>query len=145
MRTKVQARSGLRTAFWLSFVWVNVSEVARYFWVVRPMLHEAFPGQTQIAPMNLGIFALWGVWDLILIAAATGFYWLWIERYSDSLRQILLASLCFSGTVFGLIWMGIANMGLAPYSMMAVAIPLAWFEQAIAAGIVVWARRRAQL
>jgi len=145
MRTKVQARSGLRTAFWLSFVWVNVSEVARYFWVVRPMLHEAFPGQTQIAPMNLGIFALWGVWDLILIAAATGFYWLWIERYSGSLRQILLASLCFSGTVFGLIWLGIANMGLAPYSMMAVAIPLAWFEQAIAAGIVVWARRRAQL
>ena len=145
MPTDIQTRSGLLTAFWLSFVWVNLSEVARYFWVVRPMLHAAFPGEAQIAPMNLGVFALWGVWDLILIAAGTGFYWLWVERFSDSFRQILLASLCFSVTVFGLIWLGIANMGLVPYSMMGVAIPLAWLEQAIAAGIVVWARRRAQL
>lgn len=133
-----------KTAFLINFVWINVSEVARYFLIVRPMLHEALVGQDGIAPMNLGIFALWGIWDLVLIAAATGFYWLWLERFGDSARQILLASAAFTLTIFGLIWLGIANMGLAPYTMIAAALPLAWVEQAIACWLVVWARSRVQ-
>lgn len=142
MQIKTRDRSALFMAFAINFVWINLSEVARYFLVVRPLLQEAFPGEAQVAPLNLGIFALWSVWDLILIAAATGFFWIWFERFSDDLRQIALSSLCFTVTVFGLIWLGIANMGLAPYSMLVAAMPLAWFEQAIAAGIVAWARGR---
>ncbi len=131
-------------AFGLNFVWINVSEIARYFLVVRPMLHKAFPGESQVAPMDWGIFVIWGVWDLVLIAAATGFYWMWLERFGDSVRQVLLASTAFTLTVFGLLWLGVANMGLAPYTMIAVALPLAWIEQAIACLIVRWVRNRVQ-
>lgn len=133
-----------KTAFLVNFIWINLSEVARYFLVVRPMLHEALVGQDGVAPMSLGIFALWGIWDLVLIASATGFYWLWLERFGNNLRQIALASATFTVTIFGLIWLGIANMGLAPYLMIAVALPLAWLEQAIACWLVVWARTRTQ-
>jgi len=136
--------SALRTAFLANFVWINLSEVARYFLIVRPMLQEALAGQTGVAPMNLGIFALWGIWDLVLIAAATGFYWLWLERFGDSACPIVVASAAFTVTIFGLVWLGIANMGLAPYTMIAATLPLAWIEQGIACWIVVWARSRAQ-
>lgn len=142
MQSDQNERSAFITAFWLNFVWINLSEVARYFLVVRPILHEAFPGHAEIAPMNWSIFALWGIWDLILIAAATGFYWLWLEKLGDDLRQIALASGGFTVTIFGLLWLGVANMGLAPYSMIVAALPLAWIEQAIACWIVVYARRR---
>lgn len=136
--------SAFKTGFLLNFIWINMSEVARYFLIVRPMLHQALAGQAGVAPMNLGIFALWGIWDLVLIASATGFYWLWLERFGDRARQILLASAAFTVTIFGLIWLGVANMGLAPYTMIAAALPLAWIEQAIACWLVVWARSRVQ-
>ena len=142
MQSDQNERAAFMTAFWLNFVWINLSEVARYFLVVRPMLHEAFPGQAEIAPMNWGIFALWAIWDLVLIAAATGFYWLWLEKFGHSVRQIALASASFTVTIFGLIWLGVANMGLAPYAMIAAALPLAWIEQAIACWIVVYAKKR---
>ncbi len=135
-------RKALATAFWLNFAWINLSEVARYFLVVRPMLHEAFPGQSEIAAMSPGIFALWAIWDLILILAATGFYWLWLEKFGDDLRQIAMASMGFTVSVFGLIWLGVANMGLAPYTLIAAALPLAWLEQAIACWIVAYSRKR---
>lgn len=144
MAHETPVSGALKAALLLNFIWINVSEVARYFLIVRPMLHEALAGQEGVAPMNLGIFALWGIWDLVLIAAATGFYWLWIERFGESTRQILLASAVFTITIFGLIWLGIANMGLAPYTMIVAALPLAWVEQAIACWIVVWVRSRAQ-
>lgn len=119
-----------------NFIWINASEIARYFWVVRPMLQDAFPGQSHVAPMSWAIFAIWGVWDLVLIVGATGFFWLWLEKFGRDWRQIILASLGFTMTVFGLIWLGIANMGLAPYSLMLAALPLAWLEQVIACFIV---------
>ncbi|MEL6528568.1 MAG: hypothetical protein AAGK01_02890 [Pseudomonadota bacterium] len=144
MTRRPHSNNALMNALWLNFLWINASEIVRYFFVVRPMLRAAFPGQEHIAPMGWGIFAIWGVWDLILIAAATGFFWLWLERFGYRLRQVMLGSGVFTLSVFGLLWLGIANMGLAPYSMMAVALPLAWIEQAVACWIVLWCRSRAQ-
>jgi len=45
-------------------------------------------------------------------------------------------------TVFGLIWLGIVNMGLAPAKFIWAALPLAWLEQLVAAGITFWTIRR---
>jgi len=133
----------LKIAFALNFLWINLSEVARYFWVVRPKLQQTFPDQPDIGAMDPAIFAIWGLWDLILILAATGFYWLWLERFGTHWRQVALASTAFSVTIFGLIWLGIANMGLAPIDLLWIALPLAWIEQVIACGIVAWALGRA--
>ncbi len=130
------SRRAFLAALAINFVWINLSEIARYFWIVRPLLHKAFPGQAHIAPMDWGVFALWAIWDLVLIVGATGFFWLWLERFGRDMQQIFIASLAFTITIFGLIWLGISNMGLAPYSMIMFALPLAWFEQAVACWIV---------
>lgn len=133
-------------AFWkalgLNFVWINVSEVARYFGVVKPMLHEAFPGADHIAAVSPGIFASWMVWDAILILAATGFYWMCLQQFGASLRAVIIGASSFTLTVFGLIWLGIVNMGLTSSDFIWAAMPLAWLEQLIAAFIVYWVMQR---
>jgi len=135
-----------KRAFWLALglnlVWINASEVWRYFQIVRPMLLDTFPNQPGIAAITPGIFASWMIWDTILIVAATGLYWLWLTKFRDGLAETIWASLAFTVTVFGLIWLGIVNMGLAPAKFICAALPLAWLEQLVAAGITFWTIRR---
>ncbi|MEL7129772.1 MAG: hypothetical protein AAGK23_09510 [Pseudomonadota bacterium] len=134
--------SSLKNPFWfavaINFVWINISEVVRYFLVVKPMLHAAFPNASGIGAVTPGIFASWMVWDSILILAACGFYWLYLRAGGYGLKQVIWAATYFTITVFGLIWLGIVNMGLAPPQFIWAALPLAWGEQMIAAFIVRW-------
>jgi hypothetical protein len=128
-----------------NMIWINISETARYFAVVRPMLHDAFPGVSHVAAVTPGIFAIWVVWDTILILAATGFYWLYLSHFGTTIRNAIIAATCLTVTLFGLLWLGVANMGLAPISLLWAALPLAWLEQIIAALIVRWAMQRKQV
>ena len=133
-------------AFWLALglniIWINLSEVARYFGLVKPMLHDAFPEADHIAAVTPAIFASWMIWDTILILAATGFFWIYLQQFGATIRNVVLGSICFTVPVFGLLWLGVVNMGLAPSSFLWAALPLAWIEQLIAAYIVYWAIRR---
>lgn len=135
-------------AFWLAlginFIWINASEVWRYFQIVRPALLETFPSNPSIGAITPGIFASWMVWDTILIFAATGFYWLWLTRFRFGLSQAALASLAFTITVFGLIWIGIVNMGFVGTHFIYAALPPAWIEQLVAAALTYWVVSRAR-
>jgi len=42
-------------------LWVNASEVFRYFVLVRPEMHEYLSVVPNVADMNLGIFIIWGL------------------------------------------------------------------------------------
>lgn len=137
-------RSGFMLALGLNFLWINASEIWRYVAVVRPMLQDAFPENSSIVPMTPTIMASWAVWDTILLLAATAFYWLCLSSRGNTKTVALFAATAFTITVFGLIWLGIVNMGLAPVNMISAAMPLAWVEQAVAALIVWWAMHRAQ-
>lgn len=140
------ARAGAPNAFWLAlglnFMWINASEVARYFGLVKPMLHDAFPDAGHIAAVTPAIFVSWILWDTILIVAATGFLWMFLSQFGANFKNALIASLSFTVTVFGLLWLGVVNMGLVPIGFIWAALPLAWLEQVIAASIVLWAMRR---
>jgi hypothetical protein len=135
-------KAALTSALIGNMIWINVSETARYFAVVRPMLHEAFPGMSHIAAVTPGIFAIWVVWDTILILAATGFYWLYLTHFETTIRSAVISAVCLTIPLFGLLWLGVANMGLAPISLLWAALPLALVEQIIAAFIVRWAMLR---
>lgn len=130
-----------RRAFFLAlginFIWVNVSEVWRYLFVIKPLLHETFPDDPDIAPFDLGTFAIWSIWDSILIVAATGFFWIYLKSAGATFGQAIAAASFFTVTVFGLLWLGAYNMGLVPASFIWVALPLAWLEQVVAA-VIVW-------
>lgn len=129
------------TAFWINFIWVNASEVFRYFVFVMPMMRAAFPEMSGVAPMDWGVFLVWGAWDTVLVLAITGFVWLFIERFGAGLSQAVAAASLFWLAVFGILWVGLFNMGLAPWQVLAVALPLAWVEMAVAALIVRWQYR----
>lgn len=123
-------------ALGFNFLWINASEIWRYLFVIKPLLIETFPDDPSIAPFDLATFAIWSLWDLILVIAATGFYWVYLVFTGPNIRQAILAASCFTITIFGLIWIGIFNMGFAPAHFIWVALPLAWIEQVIAALIV---------
>jgi len=65
------------SSFWIVFLlnalWINVSEVFRYFAFVIPMLRRSFPEIENIAPMDFAVFARWGIRETILVFAVTGF------------------------------------------------------------------------
>ncbi len=136
-------------SFWLAlglnFVWINVSEVLRYFLVILPKLRSTFPHDAGIGAITPEIFASWMIWDTILVFAATGFYWLWFVKFRIGLTEPAKASLAFTITVFGLLWLGVVNMGLAPPSFIVAALPLAWGEQFVAALLTYWSTQRLEV
>lgn len=136
-------RRAILTALIANTVWINASEVFRYFLFVMPMMRAAFPEVPDIAPMSVSVFLVWGVWDAVLIAVATGAAWLAFDRYGEGWRVALAAGAAVWLAVFVILWLGLYNMNLATPGILAVALPLALVEMVVAAFLVLWARRRA--
>lgn len=136
----------LPRAFWLAlgvnFLWMNASEVFRCFAFVMPMMREALPGIVGVAPMNLPVFLVWGIWDTVLIGATTSVCWLMLTRFGPSVRPALVAGTLVWAAVFVLLWLALRNMNLATPPIIAAALPLAWVELAVAGLITRWALLR---
>lgn len=126
----------------LNFIWINASEVFRYFAFVMPMMREAFPEIANIAPMDIPVFLVWGVWDTVLILSVCTIAWLSLGRFGLSLKNVLTVGTGIWLTIFGILWLGLFNMNLATVHIMLVALPLAWLEIIIAVYIVRWAMMR---
>ena len=120
----------------MNFVWQNLSEIVRYFVVVRPIMQTDFAMVPGIVPVTSSIAALWTIWDLSLVAVTTVTCWLALERYGPSVLVALSAATLVWSSVFALLWLGLYNMGLARPGVIAAALPLAWLELAVAALIV---------
>lgn len=134
-------RAFLLTAL-LAAIWINASEVARYLLVVMPMMRAALPSVDGVAPMDLGVFAIWGVWDTLLVLVTTLFVWLHLARFGRTVAQALLAGTLVWAAVFVILWLALFNMNLAPGDVVAAALPLAWLELAVAALVVRWGMNR---
>lgn len=122
----------------INTVWVNLSEVFRYFAFVMPMLRTALADVENVAPMSPGIFAIWGLWDAILVVAVTGFVWLFLERFGYGSRNAIFAGILFWMAVFVILWLGLFNMNLATLEILLVVLPLALAEILVAAIVVNW-------
>lgn len=126
--------------FWMglivNMIWMNISEVWRYFVFVMPMMRHHWAGVSDVAPMNLGIFAAWGAWDTILILAANGFYWMFFRQFGRGVFAVVAAATSFWAAVFVIFWLAMINMHLASIKIVATALPLAWLELVVAAVIV---------
>ena len=128
----------LAMALVINTVWINVSEVFRYFAFVMPMMRSALPGVENAAPMNWGVFAIWGAWDTILVFCATGFFWLFLDRFGLGFKNAMLAGTMFWLSVFVILWLGVYNMNLATPMVLAIALTLALLEMLVAAAVVNW-------
>jgi hypothetical protein len=133
---------GNSRAFWMALaintVWINVSEIFRYFIFVMPMMRELLTQVPNIAPMNVAVFLVWGIWDTIIVVAATTFVWFCLEHFGRNWRVALVAGTALWITIFVILWLALFNMSLASISVLAIALPLSWFELIVAAQIVVW-------
>ncbi|MEO1574878.1 MAG: hypothetical protein AAFU65_07950 [Pseudomonadota bacterium] len=130
--------SGLAAAFLVNLLWINASEVFRYFVFVMPMMREAFPGVPDVAPMSLPVFLIWGVWDTIVVSAATLLPWMAMRVFGASPHRAVAYGSGVWLCVFVVLWLGLLNMNLATPRVVAVALPLAWLEMVVAALIVWW-------
>ena len=126
----------------INFLWINASEICRYFFWVKPMLMEAFPDRATEAVITPGILVAWLIWDAILILAATGYYWMYLQRFPNTAFRAVLSATTFIFVAFGILSLGVVNMGLATLSVMLTALPLAWLEQLVAALLTGWVIRR---
>lgn len=113
--------------------WVNASEVFRYFVIVMPRMH-AF--RADSAPMDAGIFLIWGGWDTLLVIFNLAITALALHRFRSG-QQAILAGGSLSALLFPLLWIAVANMALAPWSLLIWTLPLAWIEMLVASAIAV--------
>lgn len=116
-------------------LWVHVSEVFRYFVIVMPEMRESLSMVPGVAPMDFGIFMVWGVWDTLLTAMIVFMYWLVIKAFGTGLRSVLIAGVASWLFFFVLFWVGMVNMGLATINLAAPALVLALFETLLASYI----------
>jgi hypothetical protein len=91
----VNPRPLTQRPFWLSFLitttWINMSEVFRYFVLVKPTMQTELAMVPNVAPMNLLVFASWGVWDTVLTFMLMWMVWLCATRFHDTKKVVLIA------------------------------------------------------
>ncbi len=139
-----QRLSPLGLAFLVNLLWINASEVFRYFAFVMPMMREAFPMVSDVAPMSVPVFLIWGAWDTILVAAATLIPFMALKVFGASFLRAVAYGTGVWMAVFVILWVGLFNMNLAPLGVLAVALPLAWLEMVVASTLVWWLTARNQ-
>lgn len=116
----------------LTSIWVNISEVFRYFVFVIPRAKAYWNHLSHIADMNWVIFGIWGIWDTILTAMVVFMYWLFTQTFGKSTQSILTAGTLSWLFFFVLFWIGAANMGYSDWSLLLITLPLSWVEMIIA-------------
>ncbi|MDA0525371.1 hypothetical protein [Methanococcoides alaskense] len=120
----------------ITSIWVNISELFRFFAYAKPELVNFFSALPNVAPMNdLGTLLIWGVWDTLLTALFVYLFWLFAQTFGNNNKSILgsaIMSWCF---FFVLYWVANANMNLADWSSLLVILPLALLETVVASYI----------
>ena len=120
----------------LTSIWVNASEVFRYFVLVRPEMHEYLSTVPNVADMNFAIFAIWGLWDTLLTALYVFLFWLCANVFGNNVKSILISGVMSWCFFFLLFWVGMANMNLSSWGYLLIVLPLALIETLIAAYII---------
>ena len=117
-------------------IWINASEVFRYFQFVMPQIKQYFKDQPGIAEMNTPIFLIWGFWDTLLTSVLIYVCWLYFHKFGNSLKNALVAGTLVWVSIFVIFWVATANMGLAKWDILWITLPLSWVEMAIGAIII---------
>ena len=119
----------------ITSIWINISEVFRYFIFVMPAVKSFFAGREGIAEMDLPIFSIWGVWDTLLTALLVFVTWLYANVFGSHTRSIIGSGTIVWLSVFVIFWVATANMGLSSWTILLIALPLSWIEMVVGAWI----------
>ncbi|MDW3193985.1 MAG: hypothetical protein R8G66_16545 [Cytophagales bacterium] len=113
-------------------IWINASEIFRYFVFVMPMTKDYWQAANQaVAEMNVVVFSIWGLWDILLTGVLVFVVWLYGQVFGSSMKSILTSATLVWAAVFVIFWVASANMGLSNWEILLVALPLSWIEMVI--------------
>ncbi len=124
-----------------SGLWLNASEVVRYFGIVMPATRSYLAMVPGVAPMNWGVFSMWGLWDTILLGLNLSVTWLVAERIGYTLRAALIGG-SIGWLFFPLFWLGMINLRLSDPMLMLWTMPWSWIEFVVSSAIFVMISRR---
>ncbi len=116
-------------------LWVNASEVFRYFLFVRPEMHSYLSVVPNVADMNWGIFSIWGLWDTLLTALYVFLFWLCAQVFGNNTKSIIISGVMSWCFFFVLFWVGMANMNLSSWSYLVIVLPMTLVETLVASYI----------
>jgi hypothetical protein len=125
------------TLILLTSIWINASEVFRYFVIVMPAMRKALSVVPNVAPMNWQVFTIWGIWDAVLTIVTVFVTWLCANVFGKTTTTIMIAGTTCWATFFLLFWLALVNMNLSNVSLLWFTLPLSWIEMTIAAWITV--------
>lgn len=114
-------------------VWINISEVLRYFLLVMPKIKSFYKNRSGIAEMDLGIFSIWGLWDTLLTAILVFVFWIYAKSFGNNSKSILISGIIVWFAVFVIFWVATANMGLSSWSILLITLPLSLLEMIVGA------------
>ena len=114
-------------------IWINFSEVIRYFIWVMPATKSYFPHDDRVADMDLGIFLIWGLWDTLLTTVLVIITYLTIKVLGNSILNVVRSALLVWATIFVIFWVASANMGLSDWNILWVTLPLSLIEMMVGA------------
>ena len=111
----------------IATTWISVSEFARNEFLLKTLWVKHYENLGMIFPSSSVNGAVWGIWSLS--------YTICIFIVSRRFSLLETFFLCwFFG--FVLMWLVIGNMGVLPYSILYIAIPLSLLETFVAAFII---------
>ena len=108
----------------ITSIWVNISEVFRYFVLVMPRVKSFFDNKTGVAEMDWEIFAIWGFWDTLLTAVLVFIFWLYAKSFGFTAKSALVSGTIVWSAVFVIFWVATANMGLSDWNILLITLPL---------------------
>lgn len=115
----------------ITSIWINASEVFRYFIFVMQRVKVFFDGKSGVAEMDFIIFSIWGLWDTLLTAVLVFIFWLYSNTFGNNNRSIIMSSTIVWLSIFVVFWVATANMGLCKWNLLLITLPLSWFEMVI--------------
>lgn len=119
----------------ITSIWINISEVFRYFVLVMPRVKSFFDNKAGVAEMDWGIFAIWGFWDTLLTAVLVFIFWLYAKSFGFTTKSALVSGTIVWSAVFVIFWVATANMGLSDWNILLITLPLSWLEMVVGAWI----------
>jgi len=108
-------------------IWISISEFVRNEFLIKSYWTEHYEKLGLVFPSEPINGAVWGVWSLCFAIA------IFILNKKFSLLQTAVLS-WFVGFVF--MWLVIGNMGVLPYGILPIAIPLSILEALLASFII---------
>ncbi|PCH59695.1 MAG: hypothetical protein COC05_06325 [Gammaproteobacteria bacterium] len=116
----------------ITSIWVNLSEVLRYFLVVRPKTITYLSMVPDISSINYKIAVIWGFLDMLLTCLYVFLFWLCAQTLGNNTKSVIISAVVAWCFFFVLFWVGMANMNLPGWAFLIVVLPLTLIETLVA-------------